>query len=275
MISYFGAIWKCRHFWLSLVRLDLRTRYRRSVLGLGWSLMHPICMTAILCVVFHKLLGMDIIDYAPHLLGGLAVWNYIVGSASQGCASFFQGESYIRQCPMPLAIFPLRTVLGATFHMLIQLGVVIVFVAGLGIAGLREFHWLPLLHLIPALAMLFVFCWSMAIIAGLTNVYFQDTQHLTEIGFQMLYFATPIMFKAKLLEEHGLGWVVEYNPIVVFLRLIRDPTNTNYSIVLCMFQSLNYYATHKVRRRAFCFARVVSLQRSARASQFRERREAF
>ncbi|MFL5338828.1 MAG: ABC transporter permease [Gemmataceae bacterium] len=223
MISYFGAIWNCRYFWLSLVRLDLRTRYRRSVLGIGWSLMHPICMTAILCVVFHKLMNIDIIDYAPHLLGGLAVWNYILTSSSAGCAAFFQGEAYIRQCPLPLAIFPLRTVLGATFHMFMQLSVVIVFVAALGLLGYREFHWMPLLSLVPSLLLLFVLCWSLAIITGLVNVYFQDTQHLTEIGFQMVYFATPIMYKASLLEEHGLGWLVEYNPVVVFLRLIRDP----------------------------------------------------
>src|SRR5207253_9282547 len=166
MGKYLRAIWQCRYFWLSLVRMDLRTRYRRSVLGLGWSLMHPICMTAILCVVFHKLLNIDIFDYAPHLLGGMAVWNYIVSSSSQGCIAFFQGEPYIRQCPLPLAIFPLRAVLGATFHMLIQLGVVILFVAILGMLGQREVHYMPLLHLIPSTLMLFVFCWSLSIIAG-------------------------------------------------------------------------------------------------------------
>jgi len=223
MISYFGAIWKCRHFWLSLVRLDLRTRYRRSVLGMGWSLMHPICMTAILCVVFRSLMGIPIIDFAPHLLGGLAVWSYVVSCASQGCLTMFQGEPYIRQCPMPLAIFPLRTVLGASFHMLIQLGVVIAFVAGLSMLGLRSVNYAMLLHLIPALPLLFIFCWSLAIILGIVNVYFQDTQHLTDVGFQMLFYATPIIYKARLLEEHNLGWLMDYNPVVMFLRLIRDP----------------------------------------------------
>ena len=101
MISYFGAIWNCRHFWLSLVKLDLRTRYRRSVLGLGWSLLQPICMTVIYCVVFHKLFNQNIADYAPHLLAGQVVWAFIQISTLQGCQSFFQGEAYIRQCPMP------------------------------------------------------------------------------------------------------------------------------------------------------------------------------
>src|SRR5437763_299835 len=152
MISYFGAIWNCRHFWFSLVKLDLRTRYRRSVLGLGWSLLQPICMTAIYCVVFHKLFNQSIAEYAPHLLAGQVIWNFINLSTLQGCQSFFQGEAYIRQCPLPMAIYPLRTVLAASFHFLIAMSVVLLLVVGLSLAGpepRQVFHPISLLNLVP------------------------------------------------------------------------------------------------------------------------------
>jgi ABC-type polysaccharide/polyol phosphate export permease len=221
--SYFQAIWRCRHFWFSLVQLDLRTRYRRSILGLGWSLLNPVAMTAILCVVFHKLFGLSVTEYAPHVLCGLAIWNYITSSTMQGCHAFFQGESYIRQCSMPLAIFPLRTALGTTFHFLIALAVVVLLISGLGILGFRQVHLAAFVHIVPAAVMLFFVCWSLAILAGMANVYFQDTQHLLEVGFQMVFYATPIIYKANVLESYGLGWVLNYNPAVVFLKLIRDP----------------------------------------------------
>lgn len=223
MLTYFDAIWKCRHFWFSLVKLDLRTRYRRSFLGIGWSLLHPICMTAILCLVFHRLFNQSIADYAPHVLAGLAVWHYVVNCTLHGCQSFFMGEQYIRQTPMPLAIFPLRTVLSATFHFAVAIGLVVLIVIGLDIAGLRAVNYATVPLVVPALAMLFLFCWSVAILAGLMTVYFRDTQHLCEVGFQICFYATPIIFKARLLEEHGLGWLVRFNPLVVFLRLIREP----------------------------------------------------
>ena len=85
MGKYLRAIWQCRYFWLSLVRMDLRTRYRRSVLGLGWSLLHPIAMTAILCLVFAGLFRADIHQYVPSVLAGLACWNYILFVTLQGC----------------------------------------------------------------------------------------------------------------------------------------------------------------------------------------------
>lgn len=223
MVNYFTAIWKCRHFWLSLVRHDLRTRYRRSIIGIGWSLLQPVCMTAILCLVFHKLFNQSVADYAPQVLAGLAVWQYVVNCTLQGSQSIFQGEQYIRQTPMPLAIFPLRTVLAATFHFGIALGLVILLVAGLGAFGFREVNPAALICVVPGVFMLFLLSWSLAIISGLMTVYFHDTQHLAEVGFQMAFYATPILYKASLLEQHGLGWLARINPAVVFLRLIRDP----------------------------------------------------
>ena len=223
MLTYFDSIWRCRYFWMSLVKVDLRTRYRRSFLGMGWSLLHPVCMTAILCLVFHKLCHESIANYAPHVLAGLAVWQYIMNCTLQGCQSFFQAEHYIRQTPMPLAIFPLRTVLSATFHFLIALMLVVVLTMALGAMGLREFHPLAMLHIIPGVMMLFLFCWSIAIISGLINVFFHDFQHLAEVGFQMYFYATPIMYRASLLVDYGLGWLLHFNPVVVFLNLIREP----------------------------------------------------
>ena len=105
-------------------------------------------------------------------------------ATKQGCQCFFQGEPYIRQHPAPIAIYPLRTALGETVHFLIALCVV------LGLVWyLHGFGNLPvLLTLVPTLLLLFVFVWSLALIAGFANVYFQDTQHLADVGFQILFY---------------------------------------------------------------------------------------
>jgi ABC-type polysaccharide/polyol phosphate export permease len=221
MVGYLASIWKCRFFWLSLVKMDLRTRYRRSLIGMGWSLLHPIAMTAILCVVFARIFKPEggIRQYAPLLLAGLACWDFIRNVTLQGCQCFYQGESYIRQYPAPMAIYPLRTALGATFHFLIALLVVLLlswYSNGFG-------HLSALFSLIPAILLLFLFGWSLAVLGGLANVYFQDTQHLCEVGFQILFYATPIIYPARTLRANHLGWVADYNPLVAFLNLIREP----------------------------------------------------
>jgi ABC-type polysaccharide/polyol phosphate export permease len=199
--------------------MDLRTRYRRSFLGMGWSLLHPIAMTVIICTMFHQILNTNIKDYGPWLLAGLACWNYILATALHGCQCLYQGESYIRQYPAPVAIYPLRSALGGAIHFLLALAVVI------GLTWvLHGFHNLPvLISLVPTLVLLLILGWSLAVIAGFANVFFQDTQHLVEVGFQLLFYATPIIYTEEMLLQHHMDWLLRYNPLVYILRLLRDP----------------------------------------------------
>lgn len=219
MTGYVVDVWRLRHFWLALVRNDLRKRYRRSIVGLGWSLLQPIAMTVIFCVVFATLFRMEIRTFAPYLLSGLTFWNFVSGSAMAGCQCFFMGESYIRQHRAPLAIHALRVVLGAKVHFLLALVVLLLFVW-----GINGFGNLPaLVSLVPTMVVLLVFGWSLAVCLGVINVLFQDTQHLVEVGLQMLFYMTPIIYPAEVLRQRNLGWFVDFNPMAALLELIRAP----------------------------------------------------
>jgi lipopolysaccharide transport system permease protein len=141
----------------------------------------------------------------------------------QGCQSFFQGESYIRQYPAPLAIYPLRTTLGAGFHFLLGFSIALVFVW-----CVNGFGNLPaLLSLLPTFALLFVVGWSLAVCMGVANVMFQDSQHLIEVFMQIMFYLTPIMYYPDMvlekLEKVHLAWVLRWNPFAILLELIRQP----------------------------------------------------
>ncbi|MCY2938293.1 MAG: ABC transporter permease [Planctomycetota bacterium] len=217
--AYLQEVWQGRYFWMSLVRMDLRSRYRGSALGMGWSLLNPVFMTIIFCTVFATLFQQDVYIFAPYVMTGLAVWNFLSQSMILGSNCFHQSEVYIRQHPAPLAIYPLRVVLGNCFHFIISAALA-VFLAlwGTGWPGL-----MPLLSLVPTLGLFLVFGWSLACILGLMTVHFRDVKHLTEVGMQVLMYLTPVWYPAKLLQEKGLGWVVYLNPLAPFLELVRTP----------------------------------------------------
>ncbi len=105
MLDYAVSVWKCRNFWLSLVANDLHLRYRRSVLGIGWSLLHPLATSLVLGFMFHEIFHRPVREYLPYLLCGLACWTYLTGAASSGCQTYIQAEPYIRQHPLPLAVY--------------------------------------------------------------------------------------------------------------------------------------------------------------------------
>ncbi len=219
-LDYLGRIWNLRYFWFSLVSNDLRNRYKRSFLGIFWSLVRPLAMTTILCMVFAKLFAMEIADYAPYLLLGMLTWQFFTESLMQGCSAFALGGAYIRQQNVPLAIFPLRTVLSSGFHALIALAmalVVTLFFRG----------WLDplaLLYLIPAIVFLFLFGWCLAILSGIMHTHFPDTHHLLEIGLQILFYMTPILYQPSTIQTRArMLMVVEWNPLTSVLALVRTP----------------------------------------------------
>lgn len=231
MTAYLSAVWKCRYFWLALVQMDLRSRYRRSVLGMAWSLLHPLCMTAVLCTVFHKLFGLDIREYGPSLLVGISFWNFITTCTNQGCKCLFEGEKYIRQYPAPIAIYPIRTVLSASFHFVLAFSVVLLlrFVFH-GFDGL-----LSLLSLIPTLLLLVILGWSLAVLAGFATAYFPDMLHLSEVGLQMVFYATPIIYPPEILRARGLGLLIDLNPLASFVQLLRLPIMSGQMPSVAMF----------------------------------------
>jgi ABC-type polysaccharide/polyol phosphate export permease len=219
MWAYSVEVWRSRYFWLSLVKMDLVTRYRRSVLGIGWSLLHPVASTLVLCVAFHEIFHTPVRTYAPFLMAGLAWWGYVSGVTIRGCQCFVEAESYIRQHPLPMAVYPLRTALGGMFHFLIALGVVLMMVwCFRGFANLRA---LPVLGV--SLVLLLVFGWAVAVLAGYVNSVFRDIQHLSEIGFQILFYLTPIIYPPTSLASTRLAGLVKYNPLVSFLTIVREP----------------------------------------------------
>lgn len=219
VVEYLRDVWDYRFFWLSLVKADLQRRYRRSVLGLGWSLLQPICMTVVLGVVYHNMFKMNFWTLAPYLLSGLAFWGLISTVVTLGCGSLVGAESYIRQQSVPLVIFPLRTVLTMGFHFLLSLGLAVVFTGCVhGFA-----RPLALVSLVPTVLLLFVFGWALSTVAAFSHVYFPDTQHLAEVGLQALMFLTPIMYPPSMLHNNRFGWLLQLNPLGTVLQLLREP----------------------------------------------------
>lgn len=219
MADYVGRIWRSRHFCLALVKADLDHRYRGSVLGIGWSLVHPLAMTVLICCMFSGVFGVDSWRLAPHVLIGLAVWDFLTACALRGCLAFRFAEGYIRQVKLPLAIYSLRTTISAAIHFLMA-----ALPAALVAALAEGFQPIAIVILVlPAVGLLFVLGWAVGTVLAFYSVRFSDAPHLLEILLKFLFYATPVIYPASLMIRHGRSWVVTGNPMHHFLELFRQP----------------------------------------------------
>src|SRR5262249_53110489 len=150
----------------------------------------PLAMTAAFCLVFCPLFKISVAQYAPFLLCGFAVWQLVMESVQGGCTCFIAAGAYIRQQPLPLALFPSRIGIGAAIQAAVALTVVV------GLVGFTRAlpGFMALGALLVALLFLLILCWSFAVIMGLFHTHFPDTSHLAEVIFQIVFYITPITY---------------------------------------------------------------------------------
>ncbi|MBI3861457.1 MAG: ABC transporter permease [Planctomycetia bacterium] len=220
--SYLSEIWATRRFWSSLAVLDLRKRYHRSALGMGWGLIQPMAMAAVVCGVFVGAFRTDFASHFLYVLIGMCLWNFLATALRDGAGCLFWSETYLRQQRAPLAIYPLRVVLSAAMHLLVALAPIVIWTT-----AVSRTATLPGLLALPAsFALLLLLAWGLATVAGIVNVYVTDTAQFLEVGLQLAFYATPIIYRPEFLRDRGHGWVVDLNPIAGAIEMIRSPVLT-------------------------------------------------
>lgn len=217
--KYFKNIFTARFILFNLVNQDLKSRYRQSLLGIGWSLATPLGLVTIIGFVFSTVLGQPIKEFIPFLFSGLMPWLFIVQSAEGGTGAFISAEGYLKQTNTPMEIFPLRNTMGAMVQLcnsLIAFFLVYLFLA------IEKFNYNMLL--VPlSLIIFFMLGVALSNLSALVNTFYRDYGHIQSLFFQGLFYATPIMFPANLLKGKAFEWIYKYNPFYYMIEIIRNP----------------------------------------------------
>lgn len=219
MKDYILKIYKSRHFWVHLSLADLRAKYRRSALGLFWSLLQPLGLTLLLSFVMGKLFNSPIVDYAPYVFSGIILWEFIFGSAVTGCNSFINAEGYIKQMCHPLIIYTLRSTLSGLINLFFAFAGFMIWVL-LWKPENFGFSWL---HLIPGFIILFAIGLCLGTIMAFINTKFRDFQQMIGLIFQSIWYVSPIFFEPKLFQSAKAAYLIDWNPIYHILNLFRAP----------------------------------------------------
>ena len=219
MKTYLFGIWSARYFSLHLVRAELKYKFRRSKLGLLWTMINPLFLTIIMTIVLGSLLHVDMEDYAPYILSGLVVWEFMMGSVIGGCNSLIVSEPYIKQYKHPYAIFPLKTTLVNIVTFMIGLGALVIW-----ILVTKPTNLLITVLVLPfSIICLGVLGWPIATLTAFTNLKYRDFVQIAVLGMQLLWYMSPVFFTPEMFSNANVAFLVNYNPITHILNLIRAP----------------------------------------------------
>jgi len=200
----------------ALARLDIRNRYRGSVLGPLWLTLSTAVMLGALGFLYSALFRIPLQDYLPWLAVSLILWNAIAQAINEGCTALTHAEAVIRQVPLPHTTHALRCVIRVSIVTAHNLPLIAVVMLLLGIAP----GWEALLA-IPGLALLALNALGAAILLGMLCARFRDIGPIVASLLQLAFFLTPVIWKPELL---GAGAaLLPLNPFHALMETVRGP----------------------------------------------------
>jgi len=217
--AYLQSIWQARYFWLHLAFSDIRIKYRRSMLGLSWAVIHPFALTCLFSFVMGNFFKVPMHSYAPFIYSGLIFWEFFIASIQNSCVSFVTAEGYIKQFTHPLAIYTLRTIIPCYINLLCAFTGLVIWVLSWKFSNLNA-SWLTLILAFP---LLFIFIWPLATICAFIGAKFRDFTQLILIVLQALYYVSPILFLPDMFIKAHMGFLLNLNPIYHMLDIFRKP----------------------------------------------------
>jgi lipopolysaccharide transport system permease protein len=211
-----------------LVIREFRAKYKRSWLGVLWSLLNPLLLMLVYTLVFSVIARVKIANYPMLLLPGLLAWNFLSGALGQGVTSVVRHADLIKKVYLPREVLPVATV-GAN---LINFGISLVLL----VPFILFFHihegW-PLL-LLPVLIVLeAIFVTGAALLVASLDVYLRDIEHLIQVLLLIWFFATPIIYPysggllsqrvSTILLVNPLTWLMDSYQRILYWNLWPRP----------------------------------------------------
>ncbi|MDL2232650.1 ABC transporter permease [Ruminococcaceae bacterium OttesenSCG-928-L11] len=218
IMPYLGNLKRFQPLLWQLVKRDFITRYKRSVLGVLWSLLSPLLTMLVMTLVFSHLFRGDIPYFPVYLLGGQIIFGFFTEATNSAMGSVIGGASMIKKVYVPKYIFPVSKVLSSLVNLCFSfLAFLLVFV----FTG-APWNWTFLLFPIP---MLYTFVFSLGVGMFLSSVvvFFRDITYIYGIFLTALTYFTPLFYPVTILPD-GVRQAMGFNPLYHFVDYFRSVT---------------------------------------------------
>jgi lipopolysaccharide transport system permease protein len=199
-----------------LVLRDVKLRYKRSLLGIFWSLLNPLLQLLVLSVIFGLVLPLNIPNFPLFLFVGLLPWNWFQNSLLEATGAIVDNRDLIRRPGFNSAILPIVAVTSNLIHLVIALPVLVIF---LWWGGVPLTPWALLLPLV--IAVQFVITLSIAYLVAALYVRLRDIRYLLGIMLMLGFYLTPIFYDSAAIPPAYQG-IYHLNPLVTLIECYRS-----------------------------------------------------
>ena len=211
------AVWRFRGFVLTSVKREFQAKYRNSLLGAAWMVIHPLSMILVYTVIFSHMMKSKLpgveggFAYSIYLCAGVLTWGLFVEIVSRAQTVFLDNANLIKKLSFPKLCLPLIVVLNALLNFVIIFALFLGFLLAVGLFP----GWVAL-AMLPVLLIQVMFAIGLGIVLGVFNVFFRDVGQLFAVVINFWFWFTPIVYPANTLPAELQTWLT-LNPMAALV----------------------------------------------------------
>ena len=217
LIEEFREIWRYRDLVVQLVRRDLLARYRRSVLGIVWTMLNPLGIMLVLTLAFSHAFGATP-AYAVYVLAGLVAWNFFAQSTTAAMRQLLWGAGIMHRIYVPRTLFAVTAIGTGLVNLLLSLAPLLVVMLVIGRPPRLAFLFVAVSSVI-----LGAFALGVGLLLSTLTVRFVDAAELYEVLMPAILYLTPIIYPAEIVPANYRWLMLTANPMHHLIGLFREP----------------------------------------------------
>jgi ABC-type polysaccharide/polyol phosphate export permease len=211
------ALIKYRELVYQFVSRSIKTRYKRSVLGVFWTLLNPLLTMIVLTIIFSQVFRFSVDNYPIYVLCGLVIWNFYSNATSGAMSDMLWSGSLLGRIYMPKSVFAVSAIGTGLINLLISL--IPVFI----IALVLRVQITPAILVMPfSVFLLAIFSLGFGLAISTAAVFFGDMEPVYNVLLMIWFYATPIIYPIDVIPEQ-FQWLIRFNPLFYFLTIFREP----------------------------------------------------
>lgn len=215
IVNYFMGFQHYKALLYELVVRDIKVRYRRSFLGLLWTIVNPILTMAVMTLVFSKLFRFQIENYTTYFLVGNILFSFFTEATTNSMHSVLDNSNLIKKIYIPKYLFPLSKVMSSVVNLFFSFIALIIVMIATRVPFQPTMLFTPIL-----LCYVIMFAAGIGLILATVMVFFRDIAQLYSIITLLWMYLTPIFYPVELLKDNA-PWALTLNPMYHYIDFMR------------------------------------------------------
>lgn len=210
LLRYRDLLWQ-------LIARNIKTRYKRSVLGIIWTMIHPIMMMIVLTLAFSHVWQVKLPDFSVYVLSGLLLWNFFSQTTNSAMSELLWGGSLLNKIYVPRGIFAATALGTGLVNLVLSLPALLIIMLIDGVPLRMSLFFLPVSILLVSM-----FTLGVGLLLSTLVIFFADVYEMFQIVLLSWFYLQPIMYPISIIPD-SYRWLFDLNPMYYFLTVFRTP----------------------------------------------------